>query len=145
MKFILPILFALIAAIGNALFAFGQKQSANVSNGLLYVGASAFVACLLALIASPLVGSVSSESLRQNWMLISVSGLGLFLTYLGFNLLYSKFGVTPYVLYAVISILTTTVVVGVLLLKEHINGYHKVAIISAFVTVFLFSIGQTKL
>ena len=62
MNFILPILFATIAAAGNALFAYGQKQSSGVSNGLLYVGASALVACLLALSASPAVGPANSRA-----------------------------------------------------------------------------------
>jgi drug/metabolite transporter (DMT)-like permease len=144
MKFFLPILFASIAAAGNALFAFGQKQSSGVSNGLLYVGASAFIACLLALSASPAVGPANIESIRQNWAFVAISGVGLFLTYLGFNLLYSNFGVSQYVLYAVISIVTTTVVVGFLVLKEPVNGYHAAAIVAALVTVVLFSIGQSK-
>ncbi|MGD0187551.1 MAG: hypothetical protein ABSC25_20195 [Roseiarcus sp.] len=144
MKFFLPILFASIAAAGNALFAFGQKQSSGVSNGLLYVGASALVACLLALSASPAVGPANIESIRQNWAFVAISGVGLFLTYLGFNLLYSNFGVSQYVLYAVISIVTTTVVVGFLVLKEPVNGYHGAAIVAALVTVVLFSIGQSK-
>jgi drug/metabolite transporter (DMT)-like permease len=141
---ILPILFASIAAAGNGLFAYGQRQSAEVSNGLLFVGASASVACLLALLTSPAVGPVNLESIRQNWVLVAVSGVGLFLTYLGFNLLYSNFGVSHYVLYAVMSIVTTTVVVGFLLLKEPVNVYHKAAIVAALVTIILFSVGQSK-
>ncbi len=144
MKIILPILFAAIAAAGNAMFAYGQKQSSGVSNGLLYVGASALVACLLALSASPAVGPANLESLRQHWAFVAISGVGLFLTYLGFNLLYSNFGVSQYVLYAVISIVTTTVFVGFIVLKEPINGYHAGAIFAAFVTVVLFSIGHSK-
>lgn len=144
MKFILPILFASIAAAGNALFAYGQKQSSGVSNGLMYVGASALVACLLSLLVAPVVGPANLDGIRQNPTLVAVSGAGLFLTYLGFNLLYSNFGVSQYVLYAVISIVTTTVVVGFLVLKEPANGYHNAAIVAALVTVLLFSIGQSK-
>ena len=58
MKIVLPVLFAFIAAAGNALFAYGQRQSAGFGNGLLFVGASALVACLLALLVSPAVGPV---------------------------------------------------------------------------------------
>lgn len=144
MKVILPILFALIAAIGNGLFAYAQKKSAGVSNGLLYVGASALVACVLALLATPFVGPVRFDDIRQNAGLVSLSGIGLFLTYLGFNLLYSRFGVSQYVLYAVISIITTTVVVGFFVLRESVNGYHLAAIVSALITVVLFSMGQVK-
>lgn len=144
MKIVLMILFASIAAVGNGLFAFGQKQSAGVSNGLLYVSASAMVACLLALIASPISGALCVEELFNNTRTIAISGIGLFLTYLGFNLLYSRFGVSPYVLYAVISILTTTVIVGFFMLKEPINAYHMTAIVTAVITVVLFSLGQHR-
>lgn len=144
MKLILPVFFAFIAATGNALFAYGQRQSAGMSNGLVFVGASAMVACLLALFTSSVVGPVSWEGIRQNPGLVIVSGIGLFLTYLGFNLLYANFGVSPYILYAVISIVTTTVVVGILLLREPVNAYHMAAIVAAIVTVILFSIGQSK-
>jgi len=76
------------------------------------------------------------------WALLS--GLGLFLTYLGFNLLYSRFGASQYVLYAVLSIITTTIVVGIWWLKEPVNLYQKVAIVLAIAAVVLFSVGQTK-
>lgn len=142
MNFILPIVFASVAAIGNALFAYGQRQAVGVANGLLYVSASALLAGLLALLASPATGSMQLGMLGHNWRLVCVSGLGLFLTYLGFNLLYSRFGVAPYVLYAVVSVITTTVIVGYIVLREHINGYHIAAIIAALVTVVLFSLGQ---
>ena len=38
MKILLPIFFATIAAVGNAMFALGQKRSVNAENGLLFVG-----------------------------------------------------------------------------------------------------------
>jgi len=145
MKIILPILFALIAAVGNAMFALGQKKSASFDNGLLFIAASALIACLLAAMISPLTGGIDlGEVVRNHWKALLLSGGGLFLTYLGFNLLYSKFGVSQYVLYAVISIITTTIIVGVFWLKEPINLYHKIAIALAVVAVFLFSIGQSK-
>jgi drug/metabolite transporter (DMT)-like permease len=144
MKFLLPVVFASVAAIGNALFAYGQKQASTTNNGLLYVSASALLAGLLALLTSPTTGPVQLDMLCHNWKLILISGGGLFLTYLGFNLLYSQFGVAPYVLYAVISILTTVVVVGYLVLKEPVNGYQIAAIITALITVILFSLGQKQ-
>lgn len=144
MKCILPLLFASVAAVGNALFAYGQKQSVAVNNGLLYVSASALLASVLALLASPATGPVQLEIVCHNWKMILISGLGLFLTYLGFNRLYSQFGVSPYILYAVISVITTTVVVGCLILKEPINGYQKAAVVTALLTVILFSLGQNR-
>jgi drug/metabolite transporter (DMT)-like permease len=144
MKIILPLFFALIAAVGNAMFALGQKRSAGIHNGLAFIGTSAVVAALLAWSASPLLGGADlSHLLRNNCRNILLAGGGLFLTYLGFNLLYTRFGVSQYVLYAVLSILTTTVFVGIFLLREPLNGYRIAAIVLALASVVLYSLGQT--
>jgi drug/metabolite transporter (DMT)-like permease len=146
MNVILPILFATIAAVGNAMFALGQKRSVGIDNGLLFVGASALVAFSLASLAAPLLGPIAIGVLvRNNWRTVLMSGTGLFLTYVGFNLLYSRFGASHYVLYAVISIITTTVVIGFVLLKESVNGYHLGAIAAALLSIVLFSVGQARL
>jgi drug/metabolite transporter (DMT)-like permease len=145
MKSFLPIVFATIAAVGNAMFALGQKKSVDVENGLLFVGLSALVAVLIAFSIAPLVGIFNvGNILNGNCKAVFLSGLGLFLTYLGFNLLYSRYGASQYVLYAVLSIITTTIIVGILWLKEPVNVYHKVAIAMAIAAVVIFSIGQSK-
>jgi drug/metabolite transporter (DMT)-like permease len=145
MKSLLPIAFATIAAVGNAMFALGQRKSAGVENGLLFVGVSALVAVLFALLFAPLVGVFDvGKALSGNWEAVLWSGVGLFLTYLGFNLLYSRYGASQYALYAVISIITTTIIVGILWLQEPVNMYHKVAIGLAIIAVILFSIGQSR-
>jgi drug/metabolite transporter (DMT)-like permease len=144
MKSLLPIVFATIAAVGNAMFALGQKKSTDV-NGLLFVGLSALVAVLVAVFFAPLVGAFDiGNTLKGNGKAVLLSGLGLFLTYLGFNLLYSRYGASQYVLYAVLSIITTTIFVGFFWLKEPVNVYQKVAIAMAIAAVVLFSIGQAK-
>ncbi len=145
MKNLLPIAFATIAAVGNAMFALGQRKSAGVENGLLFVGLSAIVAVLCALAFAPLVGAFAlRDTLKGRWEAVLLSGLGLFLTYLGFNLLYSRYGASQYALYAVISIITTTIVVGIWWLQEPVNVYHKMAIGCAIAAVILFSVGQSK-
>jgi drug/metabolite transporter (DMT)-like permease len=145
MKSLLPIVFATVAAVGNAMFALGQKRSAGVENGLLFIGLSALVAVILALSFAPLTGAFDvGGMMKGNGRAVLLSGLGLFLTYLGFNLLYSRFGASQYVLYAVISIITTTIIVGIFWLKEPVNAYHKIAIVVALAAVVLFSIGQSK-
>jgi len=145
MKSLIPIAFATIAAVGNAMFALGQKKSTGVENGLIFVGMSALVAFLLALCFAPLTGPFDiGNTLKGNWKAVSLSGFGLFLTYLGFNLLYSRYGASQYVLYAVLSIITTTVIVGIVWLKEPVNIYQAVAIVMAIAAVVLFSIGQSK-
>jgi drug/metabolite transporter (DMT)-like permease len=145
MKILLPIIFATIAAVGNALFALGQKKSVSVENGLLFVGASAVIAVIFAILFAPLVGVFDlGNTLKGNGKAVLLSGLGLFLTYLGFNLLYSRYGASQYVLYAVLSIITTTIIVGIFWLKEPVNLYHKIAIAMAIVSIVFFSIGQSK-
>jgi drug/metabolite transporter (DMT)-like permease len=144
MKILLPLFFALIAAVGNAMFALGQRRSAGVHNGLAFVGASAIVAALLAWLVSPLMGAPDlAHLLRGNCRNILLAGGGLFLTYLGFNLLYTRFGVSQYVLYAVLSILTTTVFIGIFWLHEPVNGYRLAAIVLAVASVVLYSLGQS--
>ena len=127
------------------MFALGQKKSAGIENGLLFIGTSAAIAVLCAFFLAPLVGTCDAGNmLRGNLKAVFLSGLGLFLTYLGFNLLYSKYGASQYALYAVLSIITTTIIVGVCWLKEPVNVYHKAAIALAIAAVVLFSIGQSK-
>lgn len=145
MKILLPLLFALTAAVGNALFALGQKQSAAVGNGLAFVACSALLAMVLALASAPLVGPPAyAMVLRDHFLAIVLSGVGLYLTYLGFNLLYSKYGASYYILYAVLSIVTTAILLGVFWLKEPFNLYHKLALVCAMATVILFSMGQGR-
>lgn len=145
MSLVLPILFALIAAIGNAVFAFAQKQASGPANGLLFVGLSALVAVVLSLIGAPLLGRFDPVAMiKADLRPIVIGGIGLFLTYLGFNLLYTRFGASAYVLYAALSILTTTLVVGGLILKEPMNIYHGAAIVLAVAAVVLFSLGQAR-
>ena len=146
MKSLLPVVFAAIAAVGNAMFALGQKLSGNAENGLLSVGASALVAVLLAMICAPFTAAFDAGAMiKSSWKAILLSGFGLFFTYLGFNLLYTRYGASHYVLYAVLSIITTTIIVGVFWLKEPINMYHKIAIAMAVTAIIFFSVGQSKL
>lgn len=144
MRMLLPVLFATIAAIGNAVFAYGQRQSSGATNGLLVVAGGAFIAGTLALVAAPWIAPVSWNAVARQGQTILLSGLGLFITYVGFNLLYGRFGTAHYVLYAAISIITTTVIVGAFILKEHLNGFHVSAIFTALLTILLFSLGQTR-
>jgi drug/metabolite transporter (DMT)-like permease len=146
MKILLPVFFATIAALGNAIFTLGQKKSHNVENELLFISICVFITFIMAFCAAPFMGEFNIiNTLKSNWKASCLSGIGLFFTFLGFNLLYSKYGATQYLLYAVISIITTTLLVGVLWLKETVNAYHMAAMVLAISAVLLFSVGQSKI
>ena len=131
--------------MGNALFALGQKKSVNVGNELLFISICVLITFLTAICSAPLLGEFNIvNTVKDNWRAACLSGIGLFFTFLGFNLLYSKYGVSHYVLYAVISIITTTLFVGVLWLKETVNIYHMVALVLAIIAVVMFSFGQSR-
>jgi drug/metabolite transporter (DMT)-like permease len=145
MRIFLPLFFALIAAIGNAMFALAQRRSSGDRNGLVFVAISAVISSVLALAVAPLFGKVDLSALvRTNGRDLLLGGAGLFICYLGFNLLYSRFGVSSYTLYAMLSILTTTVLVGMFWLKEPVNGYRLAALVLALASVVLYSMGQSS-
>ncbi len=139
------IAFALIAAVGNALFVAAQKKAAGVDNGISFIVCSLAVTVALLLALAPSFGAPQyAHTLRQGGGWIIASGIGLFLVYLGFNLLYTRYGASQYILYAVLSILTTTVVVGVWWFKETFNLYHWGALLCALATVLLYWWGDIK-
>ena len=138
--------FALIAAIGNAMFAAGQKKAMVFDNPFTFIALAAMVCVFLTVATAPLFGQpqYSAVAKENGWWAV-LSGAGLFLTYLGFNLLYSKYGASNYILYAVLSIITTSIIVGVVIFKESFNLYHWLALVSSIVTVALFALGNSLL
>lgn len=143
MRIVGMVLAASLAAVGNALFAVGQRQSAAIGNPLTSVTLAASVAVLLSVVVAPLFGAPEFlTALRKDWPAVCLSGVGLFLTYLGFNLMYSRYGASSYIVYAVLSVLTTTVVVGGLYFKERFTPYHYAAVACALLTVVLYSVGE---
>lgn len=140
-------LFALTAAVGNALFAAGQKKASGDTSSLMFISASAIVCILLTFAVFPLLKNQSSllEVAKTQWKWILLSGTGLFFTYLGFNLLYRHFGASGYVYYAVLSIITTSILVGAVIFRERMNIFHYSSIAAAFIAIILFSVGQHAL
>jgi drug/metabolite transporter (DMT)-like permease len=144
MQVIGPLLFALLAAVGNAFFAFGQRKSAGVENSFVFITIALVICVLLCVASAPFFGAVNyGATVRQNFGWAAASGLGLFLTYIGFNILYSQYGTSSYILYAVLSIITTSVIVGAWMLREQLNLYHWLAVLAALATVGLYSYGNS--
>src|SRR5687768_3113487 len=113
------LLFACLAAIGNAIFVFGQKKSIPNSNPFIFLTLS-LTLCVVYLIGSTLSSPLPDvkEYVTNNWKAIIITGTGLFITYVGFYFLYSRFGASYYIIYAVASIITTAIVVGVIIFRE---------------------------
>ncbi|MBM9500599.1 transporter [Leptospira sp. 201903071] len=140
-----PFLFASIAAIGNAFFAYGQKKSTAISAPFLFLVPTLLI-CIFLLIFSLFFYKPETlkEYLSENWTYFLISGVGLYFTFLGFYLLYSRFGASYYILYAVLSILTTSIFVGVIVFSEKINLFHYLSILSALASILFFNFGQNS-
>lgn len=139
-----PLLFALIAAVGNGMFAYSQRKSVGIDNSFVFITLVLMICVALCAAAAPFFGPASyGATLRQNVGWAALGGVGLFLTYIGFNVLYSQYGAGNYILYAVLSIVTTSVIVGAWLLREQLNLYHWLAVVAALVTVGLYSYGNS--
>lgn len=136
-------LYALIAAIGNAVFVYGQKKSTIANNPFFFLVLSLLV-CIILLIVSSLFYSSNNlkNYLTSNFLPIMISGIGLYFTFFGFYLLFTRYGASYYILYAVLSILTTSIFVGIVIFSEKFNMYYFLSIISALSTIVLFSLGQ---
>ena len=144
MKTLSLLLFAFIGALGNSMFAASQKKAIALGNSLAFLVISIFVSFILALIVAPLAGPTKYTTIiKQSSIWVVVGGIGLFLTFLGFNLLYTNFGTSSYMLYAVMSIITTSIIVSVVIFKETFNFYHWAAFIGAIVTIILYTIGNS--
>ena len=140
-----PLLFASLAAFGNALFVYGQRGAAPSANPFLFIFGAVIICAGLFSVAT-LVFRAGGEAayLMAQWKVVLISGVGFCLTFVGFFLLYNNYGAAQYTLYAVISILTTSIGVGVLIYKEHFNLYHAAAVALAIAAIALFTYGNSQ-
>lgn len=135
--------FASVSAIGNAIFAFGQKRAEVSSNPLAFLIISITVCLVLFIVSFPFMPKIAfAEYIKNNYPWALVSGIGFFFTFIGFFFLYTHFGASYYAVYAVLSIITTSIFVGIVLYKEPFNIYHALAVCCAIATILLFALGQ---
>ena len=139
-------IFAGIAAVGNAIFVYGQRSATVSPNPYLYMTAAIFV-CWVMFIAATLISNNGEfkDYLSANAIPVIIGGVGFFITFVGFYLMYSRIGANSYVVYACLSVLTTSVGVGMVIFREPFNLYHLVAIFFAILAVCFFGYGQFKL
>lgn len=139
------LLFAGIAAVGNALFVYGQRGVSPASPFLFMLGACATSTLLFGVGALAYTGGGSiGDYMVANARNILVCGVGFFVTFVGFFLLYTRFGASYYIVYAVLAIVTTSIGVGVLVFKEPFNAYHALALVFATLSILLYGYGHSR-
>ena len=137
------LLIAGLAAVGNAMFVYGQRKSSLSNNSFSYlIGAVLVCAVIVTVVAISFRSGQSVDFVTNNIVMVGIGGIGMATTYLGFYLLYTNYGAIYYVVYAVLSIITTTVIVGVIILGEGFNIYQAIAMVLAILSIILFTIGR---
>jgi drug/metabolite transporter (DMT)-like permease len=139
------LLFGGVAAIGNAIYVYAYRKSDASSSPLLFMAcgvAAALVALLLCLAFFRPSDPGALISRNGGW--IALSGIGTAITYVGFFFLYTRSGAISYTLYAVLSLLTTTIGVGVIVMRERFNLWHGLAALAAVAALGFFTVGQAQ-
>ncbi len=140
----LAIAIATFGALGNALFAYSQRRADSTASPFAFVTllvSTCLVLCLVSLLFMPRVNLLTQ--LRYNGGWAAGGGLGLYMTLVCFYFLFTRFGASYYALYAVIALLTTTLLVGQILLGEPINRFHVGSVCCAISAVILFTLGHS--
>ena len=102
--------------------------------------AGAILICLIPFVSATLIhgGEGRAACLKRNWIPILIGGVGFFVTFIGFFLMYSRVGANSYTVYATLSILTTSAGVGLVIFREDFNVFHIGAILLAILAVCCF-------
>ena len=140
------LIFTGIAALGNAIYVFGQRSAVVSTNPFLFMAGAVTLCAFFFVTASLISGtSTTTDYLKQNWWPVTISAVGFFITFIGFYLMYSRVGANSYTVYAVLSILTTSVGVGIIIFREPFNLYHVISILFALLAVVFYGYGQYKI
>jgi drug/metabolite transporter (DMT)-like permease len=144
MKFIAgPFFFAFLAAVGNSLYVYSQRKTSVGANPFLFSTLFLTVCVVLCLGSYFVLGTRGSLPLIKSnagWVLLG--GFGIYILYIGFYVLYSKYGASYYTLYAMASVLTTSVVVGCFLFRERFNLYSGLSIVCALASILFFGLSR---
>ena len=139
------LLIAALAAVGNAMFVYGQRKSSLTNNSFSYlIGAVLVCALIVTVVSISYRADQAMNFVSENMLMVSIGGVGMATTYLGFYLLYTNYGPIYYVVYAILSIITTTVIVGVIILGESFNKYQGIAIVLAILAIITFTLGRSS-
>ncbi len=141
---LVPMLLSCIAAIGNAMVTIGQKKAGEYSNPFLFGALSLLLASLgLFVFVIFCQNKAPMVYLSKNyyWVLTSASGLILLNVFL--YLLYRNYGSGYYTVYAVLAIISTSLITSIWIFGEKMNLYYLVSMICAVFTIFFFMKGKT--
>ena len=107
----------------------------------------AILVCLIMFVTATLLSSGAERTsyLAGNLVPIIIGGVGLFVTNVGFYLMFSRVGANNYMAYASLSILTTAAGVGMIIFCEPFNQYHIFSVLFAILAVSFYEYGQIKL
>ncbi|MDG1406737.1 MAG: EamA family transporter [Octadecabacter sp.] len=138
-----PLLIAIGASLGNALFIYSQRASPEAPNPFLFSAGTVFYAVIFCGLASIWTRSdTDPQYLLSAWPYMMAAGFGVFVTFVGFFLLHTGYGASQYSLVAVSSIFTVSIFVGVIIFREHFNWVQWIATALAVGAIILFSIGR---
>lgn len=144
-SFGLALLIASTGASGNAFFAWCQRKAMTDTSPLVFVAMVAATYLFGAIVTVAILARVNPGQVTvAGWPWAVGGGLGLYITVLCFYFLYTRFGTAYYALYAVLAILTTTLYVGQVVLREPINRFHLISIALAIGAVVTFSLASNR-
>ncbi|MBX3096957.1 MAG: EamA family transporter [Fimbriimonadaceae bacterium] len=139
------LLAALLAATGNAIFAYGQRKSISAESPMLFNAYTFLIALICVLILAAFqMPKDPAVFLKVNWKHALFTGIGTAITYYGFYILYGKYGASYYALYGMSALLTTSIGVGVFIFREKFNVYYALSVVTAIITMILFLLGQRE-
>ena len=144
-SFGLALLIASAGASGNAFFAWCQRKAMAEASPLVFVAMAGATYLAGAMVTVVVLARVNPGQITvSGWPWAVGGGLGLYITVLCFYFLYTRFGTAYYALYAVLAILTTTLYVGQVVLREPINRFHLISIALAIGAVVTFSLASNQ-
>lgn len=138
-----PFLIALIAAIGNALVTLGQKKAGAFQNPFAFGSFSLLIAAIILFSISflyPTKGLLHYFTINFKWLIIS--GIGLVMLNIFLYLLYRNHGASYYTLYAILAIITTSILLSVFVFGEKMNVYYYISFVFATLTILMFMKGK---
>lgn len=138
-------LWALLAAIGNAIYVYGSRRAETGQSTYLFI--TGVLVCSAAMVAAMSVTTKQPDAaamLQRTWPFMLISGLGAAVTFIGFQGLFSNYGASQYSVYAMFALLTTSIGVGALVFRENFNIYHGLAMVCALASLVFFFLGQNK-